>query len=306
MVTNPMQRKARNSFLLGILVTVIIMGLVVALLLMQMKKMKEAEDERVANLKSAYVLSADLKSGDKVTDASFKKVTIASDSVPSNATTPSILLDDNGNAKEMVSKIDLKKGTVLTTDMLQASNETTSSDLRVQEYNMIKLSSQIKTGDCIDIRLRMPSGLDYIVVSKKIVEMPQINGVDSQNTIWIKMSEAETLTMSEAIVEAYTMTGSILYTANYVEPGMQEAATPTYVPNGNVQNLIHDEPNIVTEAKNALITRYNNSATIRTHIESELSTDADKASDNVNKGVSTETSTAQEQRKSYLDALSGN
>lgn len=299
MVANPMQRKARNSFLLGMLISILVMGAIVAVLLLQLQKLKEAENARQASLKNAYVISADVKSGESLTAASVKKVEIASDGVPSDAITTSSLTDTT------VAKIDLKKGTVLTSAMISESNEKTTSDLRVQEYNMIKLSSQIKTGDCIDIRLRMPSGLDYIVVSKKTVEVPQIAGVDSENTIWVKLTEDETLVMSEAIVEAYTMTGSVLYTANYVEPGMQEAATPTYVPSGNVQNLIHDEPNIVTEAKNALINRYNSASSVRNHIDGEKSAYSEDASKNVEKGVSTETSTAQGQRKAYLDALSG-
>ena len=44
MVTNPIQRKARNSFLLGILIAVVIMGVVVAILLMQLLKMKQEEN----------------------------------------------------------------------------------------------------------------------------------------------------------------------------------------------------------------------------------------------------------------------
>ena len=36
MATNPMQRKARNSFLLGMLVMLLIAGAIIALLLMQL------------------------------------------------------------------------------------------------------------------------------------------------------------------------------------------------------------------------------------------------------------------------------
>ena len=41
MATNPMQRKARNSFLLGIIVTLIITGVVIALLMLQLKNYKD-------------------------------------------------------------------------------------------------------------------------------------------------------------------------------------------------------------------------------------------------------------------------
>ena len=41
MATNPMQRKARNSFLLGMFVMLIITGLVIAFLVLQLTNMKK-------------------------------------------------------------------------------------------------------------------------------------------------------------------------------------------------------------------------------------------------------------------------
>lgn len=302
MATNPMQKKARNSFILGILVAVVIMGLIVALLLMQLMKMKDAEEEREANLVSVYALSTDVKSGEAIDSTKLIKVTTDSNAAPQNAI-------GLGNITEYtVAKIDLKKGTIITDSMVNESNETVSNDLRLQEYNMLMLSSQISSDDYIDIRLRMPSGLDYIVVSKKKIEMPVVDGVESLNTIWIKLTEDEILAMSNAIVEAYKMDGALLYTTKYVEPGMQDEATPTYVPSAEIVNLITQNPNVVTEAKTAIYNRYiaNNSA-IRNNINSELSrVDADEAESKVSSGTDQEFSTAQEQRQSYLDSLAGN
>lgn len=299
--TNPMQRKAKNSFLLGVLLTMLVMGVIVGLLFLKIMNMQKAENERLANQKQVYVLSQDVKSGDKVDSANLKTITVDNAAVPSNAITP-------GNLTEYtVAKIDLKKGTTITAGMITESSEETTADLRMQEYNMIKLSTQLATNDYIDIRLRMPSGLDYIVVSKKSVEIPVIGGEESSNTIWVKLSEAETLAMSNAIVEAYTMNGAILYTTTYTEPGMQDAATPTYVPSANVQNLMNQNPNILQEAKNALFTRYNSTSSIRTNnINGELSQYQEEAQSNISNGVSSEVTSAQEQRKSYLDALAGN
>ena len=45
MATNPMQRKARNSFLLGMLITLVIAGAIIALLFIQLKNYKEKEQE---------------------------------------------------------------------------------------------------------------------------------------------------------------------------------------------------------------------------------------------------------------------
>ena len=299
--TNPMQRKAKNSFLLGVLLTMLVMGVIVGLLFLKIMNMQKAENERLANQKQAYVLSQDVKSGDKVDSANLKTITVDNAAVPSNAITPGSLTEYT------VAKIDLKKGTTITAGMITESSEETTADLRMQEYNMIKLSTQLATNDYIDIRLRMPSGLDYIVVSKKSVEIPVIGGEESSNTIWVKLSEAETLAMSNAIVEAYTMNGAILYTTTYTEPGMQDAATPTYVPSANVQNLMNQNPNILQEAKNALFTRYNSTSSIRTNnINGELSQYQEEAQGNISNGVSSEVTSAQEQRKSYLDALAGN
>lgn len=299
--TNPMQRKAKNSFLLGVLLTMLVMGVIVGLLFLKIMNMQKAENERLANQKQVYVLSQDVKSGDKVNSANLKTITVDNAAVPSNAITPGSLTEYT------VAKIDLKKGTTITAGMITESSEETTADLRMQEYNMIKLSTQLATNDYIDIRLRMPSGLDYIVVSKKSVEIPVIGGEESSNTIWVKLSEAETLAMSNAIVEAYTMNGAILYTTTYTEPGMQDAATPTYVPSANVQNLMNQNPNILQEAKNALFTRYNSTSSIRTNnINGELSQYQEEAQGNISNGVSSEVTSAQEQRKSYLDALAGN
>ena len=299
--TNPMQRKAKNSFLLGVLLTMLVMGVIVGLLFLKIMNMQKAENERLANQKQVYVLSQDVKSGDKVDSANLKTITVYNAAVPSNAITPGSLTEYT------VAKIDLKKGTTITAGMITESSEETTADLRMQEYNMIKLSTQLATNDYIDIRLRMPSGLDYIVVSKKSVEIPVIGGEESSNTIWVKLSEAETLAMSNAIVEAYTMNGAILYTTTYTEPGMQDAATPTYVPSANVQNLMNQNPNILQEAKNALFTRYNSTSSIRTNnINGELSQYQEEAQGNISNGVSSEVTSAQEQRKSYLDALAGN
>ena len=191
--------------------------------------------------------------------------------------------------------------------MVTATDENVTNDLRIQEYNMINIQSQITSNDYVDIRLRMPSGLDYVVVSKKKVEVPQIDGIDSVNTIWVKLTEEETLAMSNAIVEAYQMDGSYLYTTKYVEPGTQGKATPTYVPSQEVINLVQSDPNIVQEAKNAMITRYNTYAgQIRNSINGELNrVESDDRTDGISSGVSKEVSTRQEQRQSYLDALAG-
>ena len=53
MAMNPMQRKANNSFLLGILITLLITGLIIAFLIFQLsnlnKQMQEEENLQILN-----------------------------------------------------------------------------------------------------------------------------------------------------------------------------------------------------------------------------------------------------------------
>ncbi len=301
MVMNPMQRKANNYLLIGVFVTLLITGSIIAILFMQLSKVNKQIKTQEAKMKKVYVVSKDIKSGEVISTSSLKQVLVTGDAIPSNA------VDITSITEETTAKIDLKVGTVLATNMINEEGEGTSVDLRTQEYNMIQLPGQIKNGDYIDIRLRMPNGTDYIVASKKKVTIPTIDGVESLNTIKVNMTEEEILVMSNAIVEAYWAPGSILYTSTYVEPGMQDKATPTYLPSDKVIQLMNTDPNIVAVAKNELFTRYNNTAsTIRGDITSILNNYAEDGLDNVQAGVQEEITKAREERQSYLEALGGN
>ena len=176
--------------------------------------------------------------------------------IKTESETGSYYIERNGDKEYLelsedpiIAKVNLNKNSVITIDVISKSNEKTTDDLRKQEYNMLVLPTQLETGEYIDVRLSLPSGQDYIVVSKKQVEIPQVNGVDVDDTIWIKLTEDEIITMNNAIVEAYKMQGSKLYVTTYTEAGIQSAATPTYVPTGEVMQLISNNPNIVQVEK---------------------------------------------------------
>ena len=78
--------------------------------------------------------------------------------------------------------------------------------------------------------------------------------------MWMNLTENEILSMSSAIVDAAKVQGSKLYATTYTEPGIQNAATPTYTTSKEVLKQIADDPNIVEQAKNELANRYNQSA----------------------------------------------
>ena len=374
MATNPMQRKARNSFLLGMLVTLIIATGVIALLFMQLKKVKEEQQKEIQERVSIYVLNADVKSGEILTQDMFTKKEVNKNTIPSNATSSKEIIDsyylqdkdgnsvsaksdkdgkvtlyiektvkvnnneeqkkfevkqangkyyieEDGEKKDiefeetpLVAKVAMSANTVITPELVAKSDEVTEDDTRKQEYNTVILPMDLVTGDYIDIRLSLPSGQDYIVVAKKKVEIPQIAGIDSLNTIWANMSEDEILTMSNAIYDAYKIKGSKLYATKYTEPGMQEKAEITYVVNPETVALMSKDSNILEKAKAALASRYNkkengdaSDATImrENYINRAINEAGEEAQSNVESGIEESITNSQESRKEYLDSLAG-
>jgi len=293
MAMNPMQKKARTSFLLGMFLTLIITGIIIALLIMQLGKIKK--EQAAIQYRQVYVVNQAVTSGSELAGTVAIK-TIEATAVPSNAVTSSnaaTYLTEFAKAK-----INLEIGTVLTTDMVNPEGEVDSADVRMQEYNMAILPSKLEVGDTIDIRLRLPSGEDYIVLSKKYVEDT------NAETIWIKVGEDEILTMSNAIVEAYIMKGALLYATTYTDAGMQGATTPTYVVSNSVINLMNSDPNITAKAKAALASRYTDAARAQRDVVNQAKSNyADDAQANVEDKLQEEIQKRKSERQTYIDSL---
>ena len=357
MATNPMQRKARNSFLLGMLVTLVIAGAIIALLFIQLKNYKEKEQEEKANSVRVWVLGQDVISGQVITTDMLTQQVVNKNYVPTNAFGNITVLDnyaledkegneviteyknnvatlylskdntkyelkqeDTGsyyieknrdkeyielNTVPVIAKVDMNKNTVITTEMVCKSNEKTTDDLRKVEYNVLTLPSQLQTGEYIDVRLALPSGQDYIVVSKKQVEIPQVSGVDVADTIWLKLTEDEIITMNNAIVDSARALGSVLKVTIYTEAGTQEAATPTYVPSKEVAELIRNNPNIVEKSKVTLINRYNSNASTRNDALNPAINTGDEGEENLKTKVQESVTNSKENRQKYLQSLGG-
>ncbi len=309
MASNPMQRQARNYFLLGMVITLLIAGAVLALLFMQMNKIKKENEEYASSFKQIYVLNQNVKSGDILDVSMFTQVQASVSAVPADYVDPGTLISayslytkegvkiitdysdgaqhlylngdkssevlkdeatgkfyvSKNNNKEyietveapVIAKVDAKANTILSQSLIARSNEIYTDDARQQEYNMVILPVDLVTGDYVDIRMQLPSGQDYIVVSKKRVTIPDISGEYLTDTIKMNMAEDEILSLSCAIVEAYKMDGTKLYATKYVDAGLQQASIPTYVVNNEVARLMDSDANIVEKAKNALYARYN-------------------------------------------------
>lgn len=409
---NPLEQKARSSFIKGFIIAILIGIVGCGILGAQIYKMNGEKAQEEAKKKSVMVLTQDVSSGELITsemlktisidesaiqtaainsysqlssyfayDTNGNKITTEEDSdstetsrnTTNNTTTNTVAstttntktsnksattskyiyiaaesgqqnngkykLEEDENGKyyyvdsqnqtqyitladtALVAKIDLGKNTIISANMLTESNEQTKDDMREQEYNMILLPTNLADNDIVDIRLRLPDGTDYIVLSKKRVRTQSglaketdsttssaILTSDYDKTMLLNVTEDEILTMNAAIVDAYKITGCKLYAIKYIEPGIQKAATATYIPSRTTLELIQNDPNIVNEAKNSLITFYNeNYAKYRTSIQNAVdgSGDSDELESNVESKTSSEISEQQSERSTYLQALEG-
>lgn len=405
MAANPMQRKARNSFLLGIILTLLIAGVIVTFLFLQIKQLKDEQAAEAALKVNVYTLTQDVKSGQVLTQDMFKLTNVNKNTIPSNATAVASVIDtwflqtkdgqmvnmdkdglylpvadsiielenvngqyfrnvngeqksvsvrttpysdddgyyiidsSNDNAETRVyeestgnyyiykvaennvsrekvylelnnvpvlAKIDMKANTIITPNYVVQTDAVVTDDVRRQEYNMVVLPADLLTDDYIDIRLMLPSGQDFIVISKAQVEIPQNgDGTYVPDTIWINLREDEILALSSAIVEAYGIQGAKLYATKYPEPGMQNAAAPTYTPNASVTAQIDTNPNIVQIAMRELASRYSDAAkNVRNqHLQPEIN-NQNGYDTNIQAGMQTDISNEENVRKQYLDTLS--
>ena len=310
MPSNPMQRKVRNSFFLGILVMLIVAILIGAIVFLAVLKpmMDEEKAQEGQTYAYAYRLKAgiNVESGDEITSDMVESVeipvqTVATDFIPAKRQ------DTNGNLIDIPftpgykSKIDLVEGTILTLSMLNDETSEVNPSLRLVEYNMITIPTTLEPGDYVDIRLKLPNGQDLIVISKK--EIVSIYG----QTVGMNLTEEEILILNSAIVEAYIMVASELYMAEYVEPGLQEASVYTYMPTNEVITLINMDDNIVAEARQGLVALYSDSGVtnVRQQVNNSLAQYGEDASANVEAGILEQIEAARQAREDYLSELEG-
>lgn len=296
MAVNPMQRKARNSFLLGMLLMLVISGVVIAILTMQlMAKIKE-ENAQKSLMAKVCVLNTDVKSGEEITSDMLETKEVYKSLIPSDATS------NVGDIDSKIAKVDLKKNTVVTQDLLVENESEINDDIRKQEYNIVILPADLETGEFIDVRIMFPNGQDFIVVSRKQVEIPSVGGTDSVDTIWVNLSEDEILHMSCAIVEAAKIPGTKIYANKYTDPGIQKAATPTYVINNEAYEALRSNPNIVDLAKNQLSNRYQNGNqyTVREQINQQANEIGVDPQTKIDESITN----SKTERRNYIESLS--
>ncbi|MEE4566730.1 SAF domain-containing protein [Paenibacillus polymyxa] len=240
------------------------------------------QEQRTA--KTGWAVVCDISPGEQITSNDLKGIKVPASQAPSN------LLANKNEVSGTTAKIELKKGSVLTSAMITA-NEPTPKDLRNRELKVVVLPSSLKSGDEVDIRIQFPTGQDYILLSKK--KISRLEGP----IVWVTMNEQEILSLSSAIVDAYLHKASI-YALTYVDPQFQPKAIPTYPPNAQVLALMNSDPNLVRVAEQKL------SKQLRDSLENAIGSSNNVISTPVERVLSEEVA-AQHAGTAIEDAASG-
>lgn len=217
-----------------------------------MGEMKEKYDRELEVYKqdysqSCYVLARNVNEGDEV-----KKEDFIIQVIPSTLFHDEVVQDVEKIAGARYSKNYLKNSLAYK-DMFYNLKDL-QKDLRRYELAAISLGKDTKSLDYVDVRISFPSGLDYVVLSKKRIEQLSVDGEEELKELNPKkictflLTSEEILRLSSALVDAYLTEGALLYTTTYVSPYNQEAAQVTYPTNEAVQELMAQDPNVVKKA----------------------------------------------------------
>ena len=217
--------------------------------------------------KTQYVAIEDIKAGDILAeDKNVQKQNIVT-ALPSD-----IYITEADLGKKVTT--DISKTSPIYKAMITDASVT--SGTRLVELSTVTLPlSNIANGAYVDVRIMFPNGEDYIVIPKKRM----MNLYLEQSIFTLELEEDEILTLSSAIVDTYTVSGTRMYVTTYVAPNVQEAPNATYPVRKETIDLITSSPNVIKQMA------YTINASLREEMEARLALLTDEQLSAVAKGL---------------------
>ncbi len=134
--------------------------------------------------------------------------------------------------------IDIDPGTPIMKNMVTPLSIT--EDTREYEIEVCNIMVDQQENDVVDIRILFPTGEDYLVLSKKQIH----NLVFDSSLFYAYLSEEEILRLASATIDAFTVSGTRIYTTRYVAPSRQKDAEPNYPLKAETLDLLLEDPNV--------------------------------------------------------------
>lgn len=198
---------------------------------------------------SVLVFNKDLLPGHEITTDDLMTVLIDPAIKPSDC----IIEKDLVLGKRL--KVASSMYTYVSSPLLYQANKI-DHDLRELEFNYLFVPRKASQGDYVDLRIKFPSGQDYIVLSKKMITdierlYSQENNLQEE-TLWMHLNEEEIIRIGSAVVDAY-LNKAQLYIIEYVEPSIQDPSAITYPENFPVLEMISMDQGLISQAQAALL-----------------------------------------------------
>jgi len=187
-----------------------------------------------ANKQLVYVASDDIEKGSELTlEANLIESEEYTDLTPEYFIQPEDLED------KLYAIVDIEAGTPILNGMV--TRVEINQDTREYELKVVNLMTDQVNNEYVDVRIMFPDGSDYLILSKK-----PVRNLNLESCVWnTYMDEVEILRMASATIDAFTITGTRIYTTRYVEGNLQEASAPNYPICAEAYDLTHSgDPNV--------------------------------------------------------------
>lgn len=203
------------------------------------EQISSLSDELKTNTQTVYVASTDIAAGETLEDG----VNVYKQAIYSGMDSTYYMSESELGA---IAKIDITTG-----EPIMESSITTLSitkDTREYEVAVAALMTDQEEYDDVDVRIMFPTGEDYLVLSKVPVRNLHLDTC----VFFTYLNEDEIMRMASATIDAYTISGTRIYTTRYVESSLQEEAIPNYLVKAETIDLINKDPNITKIATETL------------------------------------------------------
>ena len=204
---NQIKKRLIYGILIGAGAGVIGIGITLWWALSTVKTYKDGTNkEYIAKFTQEVVmLNRDVIQGEKVTNNMLTTARVHKSTVPTNQASYEIV--------GQIAKYNIPSNIPLVSSMFATSIPDYTQ--RIYEISAVLMPADLVEGNFVDIRFRVPNGIEYIVMTQVMVQ--KISGA----TMWLYLTEEEVNILNSAIVDAYVTTGSSLYAVEYVDPETQ-------------------------------------------------------------------------------------
>ena len=190
----------------------------------------------IGDMVTVYTVASNVRAGDEVTESSLQTMSMPSSTVGDNYIT------DSSEVIGKYYKVSLSPLTPLTDDCFMEDE----LDDTVRDIDIVvdRWTVGLQEGDYIDLRITLPRGDDYVVLSHLRVRSM------GQATLKVYLTEEQWHQYVGALVDYYlnSQFGASIYAVKYVEPGVQAPAICYYAVPESVENAMLLDPNIVDKA----------------------------------------------------------